>query len=698
MKRAVWLAMACCGMLAAADLKVPMFFARQDFPSAGYYVAVGDVNGDGIPDIVAFDNAYLSVMFGKGGGLFGAAKNTTLDWEFGDGLAVADLNSDGNADAVISGSFRYPNGIAVCLSNGDGTFQVPVFYPAGSDDGVGNPVIADFNGDGILDVMLGGASGIWFFQGKGGGTFGAGVLAVPLPGAASIAAADFNGDGNLDLAVGSSSGLSVLFGNGNGTFQPPVQVPNGNGHCPFMSCIVAGDVNGDGYPDIVVGNGSMYMNNGHGAFPTSQPTPVSGEQAVVGDVNGDGIPDLASSDGTVALGLGGGQFAPQVGYPIACENVGSFGVAMAYLSKKDKSGYEDIIVGVDGAVSLLLNENNANFVEAEWVSVPGSGNCAASGDFNGDGKPDLAIPTSNGLVILLGTGNASAPYRVGTTIPLSGPGCPISGDLTGNGKIDLLEGANSLGGVGVYMGNGKGEFELASVVPLSPANDMVLGDFNHDGVMDIATSANQLAYGKGKGEFESPVAIWDDPPPLGFNWIEAGDFNNDGWIDLMAIEGGCLGEYYVMLNNHKGGFTVTTTNTNNYPCTGMLGDFNGDGNLDAVLQYGDTVGVYLGNGKGEFTPTSHTISYPFVDQLPPQVGDVNGDGILDILLPADGMITIALGEGDGTFVTPLTVGAGSNEGQILLQNLHGQSAKSGLPDIVEPDSGGGVTVLINLTK
>jgi hypothetical protein len=397
--------------------------------------------------------------------------------------------------------------------------------------------------------------------------------------------------------------------------------------------------------------------------------------------------------------LGGGKFAPPIAYPIANEGEGNYGVAMAYLSKKDKPGYEDMIFGPNGAVSLLLNENNANFVDGEWVSVPGSGNCAAAGDFNGDGKPDLAVPTGNGLVILLGTGDASAPYKTGTTIPLSGPGCPIAGDLNGDGKIDLLEGANSLGGVGVYMGNGKGEFVLTSVVPLSPANDMVLADFNHDGLLDIATSVNQLAYGKGKGQFESPVAIWGDPPPLGFAWIAAGDINNDGWADLMAVEGDGIGDYYVMLNNHKGGFAVTTTSTEHNQGAVMLGDFNGDGNLDAAFEYlNATVGIYLGNGKGEFTPVNQTLYYPFVDQLPPQVGDVNGDGILDILLPANGMITIALGKGDGTFVTPLTVGVGSGLGQILLQNLHGQSPKSGLPDIVEPDGGGGVTVLINLTK
>jgi hypothetical protein len=697
MIKTAWLTVACYGLLAAADLKVPMFFARQDFPPAGRTVAVGDVNGDGVPDLASFDGAYLSVMLGKGGGLFQAGKNTVLNWEFLDGLALADLNGDGKADAVISGSFRYPNGIAICISNGDGTFQSPVFYSAGSDESVGNPVIADFNGDGILDVMLGGASGIWFFQGKGGGTFDTGVLVTQFPGATCIASADFNGDGNLDLAVCSSAGLSVLFGNGNGTFEPPQAVANTAGYQ-----ITAADATGDGYPDIVVADGNIYINNGKGAFPTSVPTPAYGEGAAVGDVNGDGIPDIAGSLGNVAVGLGGGKFAPAVSYTIANSEDGATGVAMAYLSKKDKPGYEDMVFGVNGAVSVLLNENNANFVDGVWVSVPGSGDCAASGDFNGDGKPDLAVPSGNGLLILLGTGNASAPYKTGTTIPLSGPGCPISGDLNGDGKIDLLEGASSLGGVGVYMGNGKGEFELASIVPLSPANDMVLADFNHDGLLDIATSYNQLAYGKGKGEFESPVAIWDDPPPQGFVWIAAGDLNNDGWVDLMAVQGEyCCGAYFVMLNNHKGGFNVTTNTTPSGagPWAVMLGDFNRDGNLDTAFEYGNaTLGVYLGNGKGEFTPTDQTIPYPFVDQLPPQVGDVNGDGILDILLPANGMITIALGKGDGTFVTPLTVGVGSGLGQILLQNLHGQSPKSGLPDIVEPDGGGGVTVLINVTK
>lgn len=130
----------------------------------------------------------------------------------------------------------------------------------------------------------------------------------------------------------------------------------------------------------------------------------------------------------------------------------------------------------------------------------------------------------------------------------------------------------------------------------------------------------------------------------------------------------------------------------------VLADLNGDGNLDAVAQTAGWAAVYMGNGKGGLTLGQAEVVYPGPDMLPPQIGDVNGDGIPDLLMPADGSIGIALGKGNGTFTTPFAVGAGPALGQILMENLHGQSPTAGLPDLVAPDSSGGVMVLLNVTK
>jgi hypothetical protein len=691
------------------------FFARRDYGPGADLVRVADVNGDGIPDLVEL-NLYsytINIMLGNGDGTFRAGRTfkPNLSFPYSSGLAALDLNGDGKIDLVITGAANGFGGIGVCFGNGDGTFQQPIFYPAGTDESTGALVMGDFNGDGIPDAVITGEySGVWLLIGKGGGVFSPGVLTPAPPQGASgaaggrLAAADFNGDGYLDLAVAFSfpSGFMVLLGNGNGTFQKPALV-----YVPLygsVGYIAVGDLNQDGYPDIVlsptgasVSYVDVFLNNGKGGFSKHSQVNMNGAvEITIGDVNGDGIPDIVNALGTIVFGLGNGKFTAPVSY--AVEN-SQFSKDVV-LGELRKNGGVDIVAAQYEGVSVLLNLGKGLFEDGDWISVPGAGSCAAAGDFNGDGKPDLAVPTTEGIVILLGTGKTSPPYTIGATIPLSGPGCPIAGDLNGDGLPDILEGANSLGGVGAYLNNGDGTFTLASVVPVGPGI-IVFGDFNHDGKLDFADSSNQLALGNGDGTFQPPVIILANPLPDGYSWIAAGDTNNDGWTDILLTSDEYDLGLTVLVNNQQGGFTQTFISNGACPQGVALADLNHDGNLDAVLWPGcgsSVVYVYLGDGKGGFTLQKQTPSYPGLDTCMLAIGDVNGDGMPDLLLPADGSLGIAYGKGDGTFKPTVAWGVGGSPGQILLENLHGQPASANLPDIVSPDSGGGVTVLINTTK
>jgi hypothetical protein len=311
--------MLCCSTLTAA-VTIPEFFGRRDYRTAPGNPIVGDVTGDGIPDIIVVPlEDVIIAMVGNGYGGFSAAVNTTVEWGFIDGEALVDLNGDGRADLIISGMApamrATPTGgaIGVMFSNGDGTFQPPVNYRV-NDEQLGPAVVGDFNGDGIPDAIATGKSGIWLFTGRGGGAFNGGVL-MPItqsqppqsqPYWGPLAAADFNGDGNLDVAVTTNPngvpayGLYVLFGNGNGTFQAPVLIANKISSPNF----VAAATTRDGYTDIVDPGGSIYLNNGKGSFAGPVEVSISGPAIAVGDVNGDGIPDLASSSGCVALWRG----------------------------------------------------------------------------------------------------------------------------------------------------------------------------------------------------------------------------------------------------------------------------------------------------------------------------------------------------------------------------------------------------------
>jgi hypothetical protein len=674
---------------------IPTFYARRDYFVANQFIQVADANDDGIPDLLAEEHGDVVVQFGNGDGTFRTGPNTNTSA----GNAISFVATDLNGDQTIDLAMGNGSGVVIALGNGDGTFQSSVSYPI-SDTNISFLAVGDLNGDGILDIAAAGKAGVWLLTGKGGGTFSSAVLAVSLSKCLNIAAADFNQDGNLDLVVtrqgpgGYGAGFAVLLGNGNGTFQSPQIFSKPN----QPTALAVGSLTRGGPPSIAVNDNAigyayLYFGNGTGGFAGPKVVPLPGGTAnslTLGDVNGDGFPDLVSTSGNVAYGVRGGDFTAPVSFPVSSVGPGS-NVVVADLRN---NGLTDIVTSGGDAISVVLNQMNKGFEDGIWTSVAGGAGCGARGDFNRDGKPDLAVNNGNGISVLIGTGKGATPFSTGTDIALPGAGCLVTGDINGDGKLDLLVPVN--GTVVTYLGNGDGTFTLTSTTPTPSGGYLALGDFDHDGKLDFATSGNLLALGNGDGTFQNPTDIVASPPQDGYSGITVGDVNNDNWPDLVLTSAGVFQFVTVLVNNHRGGFTQVPTAFGDRANQPTLADFNGDGNLDLVVLSFGIIVMALGNGQGGFTFIQY-IDLPVGVGSLMMVADVNGDGIADIGLSGAGTLTFYLGNGDETFPTWFSIGTGSSPGSVLVENLRGQSAKAELPDIVVPDTSGGVMVLLNLT-
>ena len=285
------------------------FKAGPTFPLANQNVnnaAVGDFNGDGIPDLAISlpDAGQVQVLLGNGDGSF--TPMAPISDTYVARVVTADLNGDGKADLIVAG---YE--VTILLGNGDGTFTAGQTIPI--TGGGYSVAVGDFNGDGIPDLAIPNNSGsetspssVTILLGKGDGTFTA-LSQSPQTGIEPlwIAAGDFNGDGFLDLAVTNMNQgypnlgtVTVLLGHGDGTFAPTAVSPQ-TGSIPYS--IAVADFNGDGKADLVTSNAgsntlSVLLGNGDGTF-TAALSPSAGTNpqiAGVGDFNGDGLPDVAA--------------------------------------------------------------------------------------------------------------------------------------------------------------------------------------------------------------------------------------------------------------------------------------------------------------------------------------------------------------------------------------------------------------------
>ena len=670
----------CLPATSAKGPKVAINFKPAGMPSeAG---AIVDLNGNGTPELLVAEQGPGVTIYWD----FNLASPTTLLPQVTNpaGVQVADVNGDGKPDVIVldAGGFDSANtgGVYVLLNNGDKTFTVSGHYTLNEP---GSVAIADINGDGKLDLAIGqaGVNSVAIFLGNGDGTFQNPSMVAASASVISVMLVDFNRDGKLDLAVnvlGSNpqtlNPIAIMLGDGKGNFTSFATLQPG-GDAETMT---SGDFNGDGIPDIATGNFqlqtvSILLGKGDGSFgaPTTYSVPYGPSEITVTDFNNDGIADILIGVGGpdaigesensnligILLGNGNGTFQGASTFQVG-------GSVASFLAVADFNGdgNVDAIVGdQSGAFDFFAGNGDGTFQPAVASTTQGSGP-AAVGDYNGDGRPDIALATSSGIQILLNNGGGTFQSPLPVSSGGTNPAGIVSADFNGDGKLDLAV-ANS-------------------------------GDQTNQSQVQAGNVA--ILTGAGNGGFALSNTYSAGTAPLS---IAAADLNGDGKIDLVVADGGVNtfgssltptpGAVYVLLNQGGGAFKSLANYTfGTFPIAVVLGDVNKDGKPDLVvlsnLETTDTngsyeVGVLLGNGDGTF---QSAIPYP-VDFGPMSavVADFNGDGNPDIVIAhccGDTQMGYLLGHGDGTFDAEVLFNGGASPSLVGVADIN----KDGKPDLL----------------
>ena len=629
-------------------------------------------------------------------------------------LQVGDVNGDHKPDVLVSGRNSANGLVSVLLNSGNGTLAEPKITSITVQTSVwpmpAAPVLADFDEDGVVDLVLCDLQHytLFFAHGNGDGTFGASQSVNSGSRAArTLTAVDLNRDNHLDLVMkGSlSSDVVILFGNGNGTFQAPAALPERG---QITSAAVA-DLNADGIHDLLtveyddatsafllrirlgVGNGTF------GSPITSFGYSGIGWTAYARDLNGDSRPDIivvGVSGVSVLLAEGDLTYSPPKFYAANSAQVITLG---------DFNGDGAVDIASDSSpIAVLYGKPDGTFRAARSYFAGNSGGTAVA-DLNGDGLPDIVAASSNGAVSLIN--HADGEFTTIFDKNASGHAGPLFlADFNKDGKLDLVANESSPSGYDTQLGNGDGTFQprvLGTDCPGDAYGVLAIpADFTSDGNVDLALVGSfslDVCAGKGDGSFTRSAT-----QRIEFPFMQPAaattDLDHDGLPDLVAAKSPGIA---TLLNQGDGTGAMALTNSYtlpNLPIDIAVGDLNGDGNADVVLLDGQLkqVTTMLGDGHGAFgDPIVTSTNFVFRSA---GIADLNADGKPDVVLTGgSGVVSVLHGNGDGTLGSESSYIGGSNPATTSFADFNGDgavdvtfaNATSGSP------AAGTVTVMLN---